>query len=140
MENNQVFNLLNRKFLEHKNFVGLVKQAMDNLINKEHPDYNQLITDEVYKKLIDAKKDIYDFLQVIRESNLTPDMREKYVIDYENLLEDISTNISQIGPFVSDSILNPKGGRTKRKTKSKRKRTNKSNRRKRTNKRKSKRK
>ena len=134
MENNPVFNLLNRKYLEHKNVVGLVEQSMDALTNKENPEYDQNFTDEAYKKLLNSKKEITDFLQVIMEENLPSDLKSKFTIDYNTLLNKINNNINQISPFVSNKLLSIGGGKRKRKSKTKRK----SHKRRRTNKRKSK--
>lgn len=134
MENNQVFNLLNRKFLEHKNFVDLVKKSMNALRNKENPEYDQNFTDEAYKKLLNSKKEITDFLEVIMEGNLSPELKSKFTTDYTTLLNDINVNINKVAPNVSNNLLNIEGGRRKRKTKTKRK----SHKRRRTNKRKTK--
>ena len=138
MENNQVFNLLNRKFLEHKNVVDLVEQSMDALTNKENPEYDQNFTDEAYKKLLNSKKEITDFLQVIMEENLPSDLKSKFTIDYNTLLNEINNNINKISPFVSNNVLNIEGGKKKRKSKRKTKAKRKSHKRRRTNKRKSK--
>ena len=134
MENKQVFDLLNRKFLEHKNVVDLVEQSMDALTNKENPEYDPNFTDEAYKKLLNSKKEITDFLQVIMEENLPSDLKSKFTIDYNTLLNEINNNINQISPFVSNKLLSIEGGKRKRKSKAKRKR----HKRRRTNKRKSK--
>lgn len=141
MENNIIVQKLNDEYLKIKNIPNVANEFKDEIIDKENPNYNQDFTDNTYEQLVLSKKDVEEILSLIKNSdNISPEIKEKYTIDFQNLLQDISKNMSDISPFVSNELLNTTGGRRKRKTKSKRKSKakNKSHKRKQTNKRKSK--
>lgn len=135
--NEDIVNELHNEYVKIKIAPNVVNEHKDEIINKENPNYDQYFTDQSYDELMQSKKDIEELLPIIKHNtNISPEIKEKYLTDYQIMLDDINNNIRDVKPFISDQLMEQTGG--KRKRKSKRKTKRKSHKRRRTNKRKSK--